>query len=76
MTLKQFVCKSTTRRDWYDWWIEDTDTGRELDRGSASKRHVAHGQARRALTACERRLEDGRPTELVEVEWAPDTQSC
>jgi hypothetical protein len=66
MTLKQFVRKSTTRPDWYEWWIEDTDTGRELDRGGSGKQIVAREQARRALSACEQRLGDGRPTELVE----------
>jgi hypothetical protein len=66
MTLERFVCKSKTRPDWYDWWIEDTDTGRELDRGGARTLRAADDQARRALSACEQRLGEGRPTELAE----------
>ncbi len=72
MTPRHFVSKSVTRPGWYDWWVEDADTGRELDRGSARKAHVALGQALRALSACERRMADGRPTELVEAEAAEE----
>ena len=72
MTLRHVVSKSVTRSDWYDWWIEDADTGRELDRGGASRFQVAQGQARRALSECERRMQEGQPTELAEVEEAAD----
>jgi hypothetical protein len=67
MTLKRFGSKSATR-DWYEWFLVDLDSGRELDRGGANKSHVAFDEAGQAFTAFERRLVEGPPTELVEVE--------
>jgi hypothetical protein len=67
MTLKRLGCKSTAR-EWYEWILVDWLTGRELDRGGASKRHVAYDEAEEALAAFERRLVEGPPTELVEVD--------
>ena len=68
MTLKPFISRSNSRRDWYEWWIEDEDTGRELDHGGAGNDGVASNDAARALAVRERRLLEGPPTELVEVE--------
>jgi hypothetical protein len=68
MTPTRFICKSTSRRDWFDWVLVDADTGLQLDRGGANKSNVANAEACKALAAFERRMVEGPPTEEVEVE--------
>ena len=66
MTLKRFGSK--TSRGWYEWFLVDLDTGRELDRGGARKSTVANNEAWNALAAFERRLTEEPRTELVELD--------
>ena len=67
MTPTRFISKSTSR-EWFDWFLVDSDTGRQLDHGGANKSHVANAEAWQALAAFERRMAEGPPTEEVEVE--------